>query len=795
MRYANGTIGSPTSVVQDDRLGAIFHGAYHSGLASGVGGWINPVMIASWVDGDPSTVTSAVPGRLTFYTTPLNGSRTERVRIDSTGKVGIGTTSPVNTLSIGSTSAPLVSQLQVSHPSGDWGIVTKRTANDNGNANFAFLKSRGEYGIITAGDYIGRIGWHAVTGGSTVALLAELGVTNVNYDGTNADSIMYFSTKTQSGSSTERVRIDQNGNVGIGTTNPIAPGGTINLVTASSGSTIIKSQTSSVTTGYARYDLATGTANSYTLLALQDNTASPYFQLASGSGVLNHYYDGPNHIFRNVAGTVRVTINSSGNVGIGETDPGFQLHIKNSSGNSQSVLGQYGTGTRALISAYANQVDLRAYNGTGDALTFTTGSTERLRIDTNGNVTVGYISILNSYNSNGSIMSNMQWDGTNYTKTYTGAAFAGGWMIGSRGGGYGDISFYNQKWGTTSTAIAGSGLAALEKMRIDTDGNLGIGATGPKTRFQATGAALSPVPTLGTASGTMYISNSDVDYGMLAGVTGGGSAWIQVQRTDTTATAYDLLLQPSGGNVGIGTSSPTGKLHVKNGSNAIEVYPTGTWAGQVYNATDSTGQNGLVVGNRWAADTSTAFEVGSLYGGGTGSWRSWFKVDGIGQSIWSNNGSERMRIDSSGRVTMPYQTGFHASYGSITTQSWSGTTAYQVVQLNGQATVGSRTTGYNTTSYRFTAPVAGMYMLYSRFTPSTNTAAGPEAIYSINGSGSYYAGINYTGGGLGSYVSTSANLLVQLAANDWVEFRIANNNSSSFTLDLTRCAFGGYLVG
>jgi hypothetical protein len=141
------------------------------------------------------------------------------------------------------------------------------------------------------------------------------------------------------------------------------------------------------------------------------------------------------------------------------------------------------------------------------------------------------------------------------------------------------------------------------------------------------------------SAGTPSVQGADTNTGMF------------FPAADTIAFAEggaEVMRIDSSGNVGIGTSSPGSKLHVKNSSNAIETYPTGTWAGQVYNASDSSAQNGLVVGNRWAADTSTVFEAGSIYGGGSGSWRSYYKIDGVGQSIWSNNGSELARIDSSG---------------------------------------------------------------------------------------------------------------------------------------------------
>lgn len=51
-------------------------------------------------------------------------------------------------------------------------------------------------------------------------------------------------------------------------------------------------------------------------------------------------------------------------------------------------------------------------------------------------------------------------------------------------------------------------------------------------------------------------------YGLVGGVLTSGSAYLQVQRVDGTTTPYSMLLQPTGGNVGIGTTSPTSPLHV-----------------------------------------------------------------------------------------------------------------------------------------------------------------------------------------------------------------------------------------
>ena len=54
----------------------------------------------------------------------------------------------------------------------------------------------------------------------------------------------------------------------------------------------------------------------------------------------------------------------------------------------------------------------------------------------------------------------------------------------------------------------------------------------------------------------------DAAYGLVCGATSSGHGYVQAQRTDGTASTFDLFLQPNGGNVGIGTTSPSTKLHV-----------------------------------------------------------------------------------------------------------------------------------------------------------------------------------------------------------------------------------------
>lgn len=104
-----------------------------------------------------------------------------------------------------------------------------------------------------------------------------------------------------------------------------------------------------------------------------------------------------------------------------------------------------------------------------------------------------------------------------------------------------------------------NGTTALENSQIFDDGtNVGIGTLSPGVKFVNSGGNWSSGPTLGSGTvGSQALLDRDGNYGMYSGVNyNTGDVWHQVQRNDGIAVAYNLALQPSGGNVYIGTNAP-----------------------------------------------------------------------------------------------------------------------------------------------------------------------------------------------------------------------------------------------
>lgn len=132
---------------------------------------------------------------------------------------------------------------------------------------------------------------------------------------------------------------------------------------------------------------------------------------------------------------------------------------------------------------------------------------------------------------------------------------------------------------------------------------------------------------------------------------------------------------------------------------------------------------------------------------------------------------------------------FHA-YGN-STQSWAGgSNTTQIVQLNQQTAVSGKVSGFNTSTYQFTAPVAGLYMFIGKIAQSTS-ATGPAAAIHKNGTYVQEIAIAYST----AYMSTSGVVVLPLAAGDVVDMRVTNYNNIAVTLETQRCTLTGILIG
>lgn len=326
---------------------------------------------------------------------------------------------------------------------------------------------------------------------------------------------------------------------------------------------------------------------------------------------------------------------------------------------------------------------------------------------------------------------------------------------------------------STAETFKSFSTGGVERMRIDSSGRLLIGTTSA-----ASGYVLQPYGKIYagddtdvtpnafwsgqlTIRGNGYAGGLSLDAtGMWVGHNSSGRALLFA--TDET----ERMCIDTSGKVGIGTSSPIGRLHVNSATESVVRITS--------DLTGVTSTDGLFFGlnNNGTDATLWNYENGYLR--------------------FATNNTERMRIDSSGRVTMPYQPTFWAK--GTGTQSWSGAITPTKVDFTGglQLITGNKSSGWSQTNSRFTAPVAGTYEFIFSFT-TQSTATGPSLQFYKNGAPTSYGevAINY----YTAYQQATAIVYVDLAASDYVEFWITNYNSSTFTLDRGRTYFGGKLIG
>jgi hypothetical protein len=95
----------------------------------------------------------------------------------------------------------------------------------------------------------------------------------------------------------------------------------------------------------------------------------------------------------------------------------------------------------------------------------------------------------------------------------------------------------------------------VESMRIDGSGNLGVGTTNPRLKLNVEGAYGNPVSSGSTPTGIARFSQTTNNVTLDVGVTTGNQVWMQGADKGDLSFKYDIVMNPIGGNLLVGTTS------------------------------------------------------------------------------------------------------------------------------------------------------------------------------------------------------------------------------------------------
>ena len=294
-------------------------------------------------------------------------------------------------------------------------------------------------------------------------------------------------------------------------------------------------------------------------------------------------------------------VDSSNNrVGIGTASPSHLLHVQNNSTTTTKITVE-STGTNSYP-AFRLVNDARAYDlgidGATDAFRIydVTGTAERMRIDSSGRLLYG----LTSSTRETSLI--LQGNSNSYT-TNPGTLEVRIGQVPSAQTTLGQINFgcTGDKIGGTISAIADnadwssgsshptairffttpvSSTTQAERMRIDSSGRLLLGTT---TEGNNNGDELTIAKDSGNMGMTLRSGDSSNSHIYFSDATSGAgeyAGYIAYQHSDDSmhigTNSAERIHIKSSGSVGIGTSSPSVKLHVNGGSGLLVERSTGT---------------------------------------------------------------------------------------------------------------------------------------------------------------------------------------------------------------------------
>ena len=331
------------------------------------------------------------------------------------------------------------------------------------------------------------------------------------------------------------------------------------------------------------------------------NLGNSSYKIQGGSNFGDLRYTAPRHRF--YEDTNLVMSIDGGNVGIGTASPDRELEVEGNGNVYIRVTASTDTDSSAIELKNTQETwTINNADTNDDALQFQSDALTAMTILKTGNVGIG----TTSPNANLDIL-----NGTTGASLKLSATATAYWQL-QRDSTTGNLNISDDALGN---------VMSFDQLT----GNVGIGTDSPRAALQVAKGISAAVPTPGdnTACAVFGNSTSDNNYGLVLGALGSGTSYISSQRTNGASTTYNLAIQPNGGNVGIGTTSPV------------------NYSG--YTSLEIDGANGAIL-RLDRDDNAVQFEQATV------SDLVYLKTVTASDMWFGTNNTERMRITSGGEV-------------------------------------------------------------------------------------------------------------------------------------------------
>jgi hypothetical protein len=683
---ANGNVGISTTLPTTPlHVVGVISGSSFSGAGTGLTGTASGLSIggsaATWTTARTLTIGST--GKSVNGSADVSWSLTElgvgngTITIAAGTGVGVGTTNTFTTNQSGATTVTITN-------TGVTSLTTNTGLSSNVSATGAVTVTNTGVTSNVAGTGIsvsGATGAVTITNSGVTSAVAGTGV---GVSGATGAVTFSIGQAVGTGNSPTFAGLVSNGNVGIGSTSPAA----LLNIRASAPTGIGSTPTGTnvlIDSNANNYITFRNTADNgtYAGLVFLDNNVGGYIAfgnagaaVGSDSMIYGAYQD---HIFQNnyvnetlYNRTETMRIKQSGNVGIGTSSPSSRVHIYENA-NRVTYIAQNNNHI-ARFEAYgtATAIDTTASNG----IFFRINGGDIVKFAADGNVGIGTNTVtakVESYFSSNAVTINYLATNLNNTSPIPVYGFdvtngSGETRSIKAGIGYerhltngrGTLHFYNDSTNDTQSLSGNRTSAGDIKMSIDNDGNVGIGSVTPSYKLHVMGngyfsSTLQVNSNITLSGGGDVIINDSDGTGTFNSFMDSGIGYIRIDDGGSANGKLNinsglLYVGASGGNVGIGSTSPgykldvNGTLNVSGTSTLATISATGTINNTATNALNIINNNGYISIYNNAGTTRTGYLQGNT--------ASSVILSAENGAIlrFDVASSERVRIDTSGNV-------------------------------------------------------------------------------------------------------------------------------------------------